>query len=66
VSDDLLDGRYFAERERAERAMSRAASSRRVAAVHWQMAERYEALAVVFGAKPMADLHGTTQTRGRR
>ena len=42
-------GRYFAERERAGRAMSERA--RRVAAVHHELAERYEALAKVFGAK---------------
>lgn len=46
---DEAYGRYFAERERAERAMSERA--RRVAAVHREMAERYDALARVFGAK---------------
>jgi hypothetical protein len=45
-------GRYFAERERAERAMSERA--KRVAAVHDELAQRYEALAKVFGAKRQA------------
>jgi hypothetical protein len=43
--------RYFAERERAERAMSTRTRNWRVAAIHCEMAERYEALARVFGAK---------------
>lgn len=43
--------RYFADRESCERALSRQAEDRRVAAVHAEMAERYEALAMVFGAK---------------
>ena len=45
------DGLYFAGRERRERAMSRKAPDRRAAAAHAEMADRYEALAVVFGAK---------------
>ena len=45
---------YFAERERLERAMGRRATDARVAAAHAEMAERYEALAVVFGAKRAA------------
>lgn len=44
-------GRYFAERESAERAMSERVKNWRVAAVHSELAERYEALAKVFGAK---------------
>ena len=36
--------------------MSRRASNRRVAAAHAEMAERYEALAVVFGAKRIGGL----------
>jgi hypothetical protein len=58
VSDEDAYGRYFADRELVERAMSRSANSPRAAAVHWEMAERYEALAVVFGAKPLADPSG--------
>ena len=46
---DEAYARYFAERQRYERAMSERA--RRVAAAHSEMAERYEALARVFGAK---------------
>jgi hypothetical protein len=43
--------RYFADREQAERALSDRARNWRVAAIHSEMAERYEALAKVFGAK---------------
>jgi hypothetical protein len=43
--------RYFADREMFERAMSLSAGNRRVAAVHSELAERYEAMAAVFGAK---------------
>ena len=46
---------YFAKREQSERIMSHRASSRRAAAAHTEMADRYEALAVVFGAKRIAD-----------
>jgi hypothetical protein len=46
---------YFAEREAVERAMSLRASNQQVAAVHTEMADRYEALAVVFGAKRDAE-----------
>jgi hypothetical protein len=49
---DEAFARYFAEREQFERAMSDRA--RRVAEVHSEMAERYEALARVFGAKRQA------------
>jgi hypothetical protein len=52
---DEDEGRYFAECERRERAMSRRASDPRVAAAHAEMADRYEALAVVFGAKHPID-----------
>ena len=48
---DEVHGLYFAEREAAEREMSRAASDQRAAAAHAQMADHYEALAIVFGAK---------------
>jgi len=46
---DETYARYFAERELFEREMSERA--KRVAEVHGEMAERYEALAKVFGAK---------------
>jgi hypothetical protein len=49
---DMTDeafARYFAEREQVERAMSERA--KRVADVHGEMAQRYEALAKVFGAR---------------
>ena len=48
------EGRYFATRELIERSMSRRAVNHRAAAVHMELAERYEALAVVFGAKVSA------------
>jgi hypothetical protein len=44
-------GRYFADREKKERALSNRAHHWRVAAAHAEMADRYEALAAVFGAK---------------
>jgi len=44
-------GRYFADREESEREMSRQAYDWRVAAAHAELADRYEALAAVFGAK---------------
>lgn len=50
------EGRYFASRELRERVLSLRARDRRAAAAHAEMAERYEALAVVFGAKHAADL----------
>ena len=45
------EGRYFANREITERARSRWANDKRAAAVHTELAERYEALAIVFGAR---------------
>lgn len=50
------EGLYFARHERRERAMSYLAPDRRAAAAHAELADRYEALAVVFGAKRAADL----------
>ena len=50
-----VEGIYFADRERRERAMSRDAADDRAAAAHAEMADRYEALAVVFGAKRAPD-----------
>jgi hypothetical protein len=49
VMTDEAFASYFAEREQFEREMSERA--KRVAEVHGEMAERYEALAKVFGAK---------------
>jgi hypothetical protein len=48
---ETADGHYFAGRELAERVMSSRSTDRRVAAAHEEFADRYEALAVVFGAK---------------
>ena len=50
------EGHYFAERELKERAMSHCAPDPRAAAAHAELAERYEALAVIFSAKRVADL----------
>jgi hypothetical protein len=50
------EGAYFATREESEREMSRGAGDERVAAAHAEMADRYEALAAVFGAKRLTDL----------
>ena len=48
------DGKYFAEREQNEQALSREAVDWRVAAAHSELAARYEALAAVFGAKRLS------------
>jgi len=50
-----MEARYFADRELHERAMSDRAAHPRVAAIHSEMAERYEALALVFGGKQQSD-----------
>ena len=50
------DGNYFASREERERAMSREAPNESAAAAHAEMAERYEALAAVFGAKSLGEV----------
>jgi hypothetical protein len=52
---EQVEGLYFAVRERRERAMSRHASDERAAAAHAEMADRYEALAVIFGVKSATD-----------
>ena len=55
MTDDAL-GRYFASREQSERALSRDAPDERAAAAHAEMADRYEALAAVFGGKRLRDI----------
>lgn len=50
------EGLYFADRELRERALSRTAYDWRAAAAHAELADRYEALAVVFGAKRLTKL----------
>ena len=50
------EGPYFASREQSEREMSRDAPDQRAAAAHAEMADRYEALAAVFGAKRLSTL----------
>lgn len=50
MTDDA-HARYFADREQAERALGDRSRNWRVAAIHTELAERYEALAKVFGAK---------------
>lgn len=50
------EGLYFADRERRERELSLIAYDWRVAAAHAELADRYEALAAVFGAKRLTKL----------
>jgi len=50
------EGHYFASREVNERALSLEAPDPRAAAAHAELAERYEALAAVFGAKRLTEL----------
>ena len=50
MNDEAL-GHYYASREQSERALSRDSRDWRVAAAHAELADRYEALAAVFGAK---------------
>lgn len=50
------EGPYFADREESERARSREAYDWRVAAAHAELADRYEALAAVFGAKRLTKI----------
>ncbi|MCL6729213.1 hypothetical protein [Sphingomonas hankyongi] len=50
-----IEARYFADRELHERAMSDRATHPKVAEIHSEMAERYEALALVFGGKQPND-----------
>ena len=54
MSEEAL-ARYFADRELVERTMSRSATDPRVAEIHSELAERYEALALVFGGKRTED-----------
>ena len=54
MDPERAEGSYFAEREVHEREMSRLASNAHAAAAHLDLAERYEALAVVFGAKSVS------------
>jgi hypothetical protein len=51
---DEAQGYYFADRELNERTLSHRAVDGRAAAVHAELADRYEALAAVFGAKRLA------------
>ncbi|MDP9422882.1 MAG: hypothetical protein M3Q19_08630 [Pseudomonadota bacterium] len=50
------EGLYYASREQSERALSRHAFDWRAAAAHAEMADRYEALAAVFGAKRLTEI----------
>lgn len=49
-------GQYYASRELSERELSRRVVDWRVAAAHAEMADRYEALAAVFGAKRLTKI----------
>ena len=57
MTDNSL-GEYFASCEKRERAMSREAGHEAAAAAHAEMADRYEALAAIFGSKNMGDVPG--------
>ena len=48
---EASDGPYFASREEDERRLSREAIDWRAIAAHHELADRYEALAAVFGEK---------------
>lgn len=48
---DQTNAEYFAGRAAIERAMSEAASDQRVAAIHAELAERYEQLAAQFSTE---------------
>jgi len=56
LTTENCEGVYYAVRERFERVKSSRAPDSRAAAAHAEMADRYEALAVVFGAKRAPDL----------
>ena len=51
---ERAEGPYFVGRELSERLLSLQAHDPRAAAAHAEMAERYEALATVFGTKHLA------------
>jgi hypothetical protein len=53
---EQAEGHYFASRELAERVMSSRADNWRAAEAHKELADRYEALALVFGAKPRSQV----------
>ena len=55
MADDF-EGLYFVRRERRERSLSRHSADPRAAAAHAELADRYEALAVIFGVKCAADV----------
>lgn len=52
---EMAEGLYFADREQRERELSRCSPDGRAAAAHAELADRYEALAVVFGAKRVTE-----------
>lgn len=56
MDPEKTEGNYFAKREKREREMSLLATNGQAAAAHLDLAERYEALAMVFGAKSIADV----------
>lgn len=59
MDPDEAEGSYYARREQYEREMSQLARNRDAAAAHFDMAERYEALAVVFGVMSSPRPQGT-------
>ena len=54
---------YFAGRATIERAMSAAASDGRAAAIHAELAERYEQLALQFSTETVVPFPGRSEAR---
>ncbi|HEU4704889.1 MAG TPA: hypothetical protein VFS45_04190 [Sphingomicrobium sp.] len=58
---DPTNAEYFAGRAAAERAMSAAATDPRAAAIHADLAERYDELAIEFSAATVAPFPGRAE-----
>lgn len=54
---------YFARRAAVERAMSEAATNQRAAAIHAELAERYDELALEFSASTVVAFPASAETR---
>lgn len=60
---DQTNAEYFAGRAVIERAMSEAATDRRAAAIHAELAERYEELALQFSAQSVVPFPARAEAR---
>lgn len=60
---DPTNSQYFAGRAAAERAMSAAATDPRAAAIHAELADRYEELAIEFSAATVVPFPGRAEAR---